>query len=471
MNYRYTPKTLVCLWLVSLWGCDNPSTPPPGDSPKSSDDVVTPDGGADESDADWETDLAVLDTVFADAVDDDAQSLFGPDKITEIRLTLAPDVWEQLLIDAQDEVYTSADLAIDGEDLGEVGLRFKGSYGSLYSCFVDDELVCSKLPMKIKFNEYDDTKRYKGLKRINLHAAERADQRFLSEYFSYKLFREMGIPTARSGFANVWVNDALLGVFSLVEQIDGRFADSRFVEGNGNLYKEVQLDSTDTELDEALRTNEEAPDHSAFKKFSKEMMGADDDALSATLAKWMNMTYLMRYMAVDDTIFNWDGITAFYCGEGWGCINHNFYLYQEETTARFWLIPWDMDATFSPYNWLGLSPWNDLSVNCDEQFSRETTDALVRPACGDPLLKAIAVHQAATDQYKQALQMLLDEVFDLDAFFDEVDLIGETLAPAVEADPDRSGSGWKNAVRNFKNEMNVAYFTLEDRLDLLTQSE
>jgi len=40
----------------------------------------------------------------------------------------------------------------------------------LLFCFEEDELICPKLPMKIKFSEYDIEKRYLGLRRINLGA-------------------------------------------------------------------------------------------------------------------------------------------------------------------------------------------------------------------------------------------------------------------------------------------------------------
>jgi spore coat protein H len=400
--------------------------------------------------------------IFNDEAADEAHDFFTPKKVSEIRLTLPADVWEQLIIDAEDEAYVPAEIVVDGEDIGEVGLRFKGSYGSLKSCFEEGELICDKLPMKIKFNKYDKEKRFKGLKRLNLHAG-RWEMSMMNEYFAYKLFREMEIPTSRCGFADVYVNDELLGIYSMVEQIDGRFTDSRFAGGDGNLYKEVQLDDTEDALDESLRTNEDVADHTVYRAYAEEMSAAGDETLTGVVSKWMNMEYLMRYMAVDDTIFNWDGITAFYCGESWGCANHNFYLYQEEERPRFWLIPWDMSAVFDEYNWLDLPPWNDLTVDCYTSLEKDSSDTDVRPACGDPLLRALALYQRESSLYAEALRYLLDEVFDVDAFNAEIDEISEVLAPHIEADPDRTVSRWRSSVRTLKLNLEWAFTTAEDR--------
>jgi spore coat protein H len=453
-DYLYISFVLA----MGLLGCDD------NDPNETKNDDTTPE--------ERDTSETLFKNVFEDKLDDEAASLFDPTGVVEIRLTLPPDVWEQLIIDARDEQYVSAEVDIDGTSQGEVGLRFKGAYGNLYPCFDEnDALICPKLSMKIKFNEYDDEKRFMGLKRINLHSP-RWDQSLMKEYFSYKLFREMGIPTSRVGYAYVHVNDEPIGLFTLVEQIDGRFTDSRFVEGDGNLYKEIQLEADEEAMNEGLRTNKDIADHTVYKDYAEEMTDAEDDELIDVLTKWMSPEYLMKYMAVDDTIFNWDGITAFYCGEGWGCINHNFYLYQEETAKRFWLIPWDMDATLDSYNWMPTSPWNDRSVDCDEWIESENVGSEgVRPACGDPFLRALSLYQESSDRYDSALKHLVEEVFDVDAYKKEVDKIAAALESYVEADPDRSLNGWSNAVRGIKQNIESAHYDAVLRLDDRHQRE
>jgi hypothetical protein len=60
----------------------------------------------------------------------------------------------------------------------------------------------------------------------------------MREMFAYKLFRDMGIYTCRTVFVKVYINNVYRGLFTAVENIDGRFTKSRWPEyGDGNMYK------------------------------------------------------------------------------------------------------------------------------------------------------------------------------------------------------------------------------------------
>ena len=174
MRWRWRIFSLGCVLIFTILGCGRlrPSDDE-GEIGISSDTGTGVEGE--------DTDQLLLDEVFKDPSEDEAAALFDPFRVAEIRLSLPPDEWEQLLINARDEIYVPADIEIDKETVGEVGLRFKGSYGTLYGCFEEDEFVCPKLSMKIKFSEYDVKKRYKGLKRLNLHAMHH-DHSLVMEY-------------------------------------------------------------------------------------------------------------------------------------------------------------------------------------------------------------------------------------------------------------------------------------------------
>jgi spore coat protein H len=86
----------------------------------------------------------------------------------------------------------------------------------------------------------------------------------------------------------------------------------------------------------------------------------DDD-----IAPHVDVEALLRYIAVDRALRNWDGITAFYSP----LTPHNFFWYHDDGDAdRFHLIPWDLDNTlwdFDPYmypeQWVTAPPLPDLS--------------------------------------------------------------------------------------------------------------
>ena len=79
--------------------------------------------------------------------------------------------------------------------------------------------------------------------------------------------------------------------------------------------------------------------------FSKELAAAQKSELPQIVAKWMDVDEIIRWAVVDRAIRNDDGPLHWYCFDG--CNNHNFYWYEEPTTGRLHLIPWDLDSAFA----------------------------------------------------------------------------------------------------------------------------
>jgi hypothetical protein len=363
---------------------------------------------------------------------DAADWVFDEGALRTYTLSLDPAVWENLLATATDEVYVLADLEVDGERLPQVGLRFKGSFGTLDACFDDTgALVCSKLSMKLKFDEADPTQRLYGLKRLNFHAM-RTDRSQMHERLGYRLFREMGILAPRSTHARIIVNGDDQGVFALVEDIDGRFTKSRFAAGDGNLYKEFWPDRDDPlSLTEHLETNEDAPDHSAMLAFYGALDGATGEALAPVVEQYTDVDQLLSYLAVDRAIRNWDGVTAFYCF-GESCDNHNYFLYQAEAEPRFTLIPWDLDNTFGASDGFDAVPSAfDIPEDCSARYEVFAGVAVQAPAC-DPLLEGLA--RSDRSRHTDARTRLLDGPFTLERMNAWLDAWQAQIEPAVSED-------------------------------------
>lgn len=367
-----------------------------------------------------------------DLSDGDAAWVFDEVAVREYQLSLEPEAWQALKASALSEQYFPAWLSVDGAPFGRVGLRFKGSRGTLGRCAdTRGNLRCEKLSMKIKFDEYDDSQRLSGLKRLNFNSML-SDSSHLHEQLAYRLFREMGVAAPRAAHARLNVNGESLGLFSLVEQIDGRFTDDRFEGGDGNLYKEQWIVTSDpAALDARLETNEEAPDHRAMIQFHDELAAAAPEARPDVLARYMDVDELMAYLAVDRAVTNWDGVTAFYC-PGRRCNNHNYYLYQHEHEQRFSLIPWDLDNTFrvvTPFQHVPTPL--EVPASCPARFPMFGAVGAMAPAC-DSVFAALA--QSDRARYRAQVERLLAGPFELgrlDAWLDER---LETLSPYVALD-------------------------------------
>jgi len=297
-----------------------------------------------------------------------------------------------------------------------------------------------------------------------------ADPSMMRDRLAYALFNDVGVYAPRAVHARLIVNGELLGVFALVEQIDGRFTRERFPDGGeGNLYKEIwPLYQQEQPYLNALKTNEDQmPDVSKMVRFAADVAGAGtDDEMAAVLDTWTDVDMLMRYMAVDRAIENWDGIVAWYCVGG-PCFNHNYYWYEDIGSDRIWLIPWDMDHTFtvpSPIvQAFGMPTWDEWPVGCDPILLFNGIHGRA-PAC-DPTVRSLST--ALWDRYVAATASLLDGPFQTDAMFERLDRWSAQIADAVAEDPNIDGfTQWEFAVGDMKAELIDARQGLVDKLGL-----
>jgi spore coat protein H len=342
----------------------------------------------------------------------DPATLFGATSVPTFDVTLPAASWEWLKVHAREETYVEADACYNGKGIGHVGLRFKGSYGSLYNCFdATGKNTCRKLPMKIKFDEYVDKQRFHGLKRLNFQSY-RYDDSYLKERLSFDLYRAMGIVVPRAAWANLRVNGEEQGLFGMVEQPDGPFAKARFpATPDNNMYKEVWPGrASEALMISRLETNTSTPDVSAYKTFSDALAAATSDGEArAILGQYMDLDYLARFMAVDDAVANYDGPITYYTGSDPSQAgNHNFFMYEEGPT-KFTLIPWDLESTLSLSAGYGNVPsWQQMTVDCSVTYPVwGGQNQVVAPGC-DRLFRALASDLTA---YKVAARALLDTHF------------------------------------------------------------
>lgn len=393
----------------------------------------------------------------------DAEELFDYPHVPTFDFYLPQPEWEALQRNARDEQYTMADACFEGRRIGSVGLRFKGSYGSLFECFDEhDEQTCARLSMKVKFSEYDDEQRFFGLKRLNFHAYHHDDSR-LKERLSFDLFRSMGIVAPRASWAVLRVNGQLQGLYGMVEQIDGRFTTDRFPDNpDANLYKELwptEIDETEATL--ALKTNDEEPDVSSFVAFAEAMDAASEEDLPAVLGDHMDLRYVARFLAVEDALASYDGVTYFWT-DGVESNNHNYYIY-EHVSDRFTLIPWDLEATF----WINpdhATPhWTELPEDCDLTY--EYWSGLAKaPACN----RVFRAMLSDLDEWREAGQELLDGPFSVKNMSAAIDRHAAFIGEAAHADPTPpTYTSFDNAVAGLK----IVVPDLRERLERLIAKE
>ncbi len=391
--------------------------------------------------------------ILPDAVS--AAPVFDESQIHTFELSLPPEAWDALNENAQDELYVPATLVYQGQTLADIGMRFKGSYGSLFFCFSGGVRVCDKLNLKLKFDEYVPGQRLFGLKRINLHAME-AEPSKMHDAIGYKLFRDHGVYAPRMAYARVVVNGESLGLYAAVEAIDGQFTRANFPEGGeGNLYKEVwPVHDTEAPYIAALETNEdENPSADKMVRFAQALQTAGDSGFRATMSAWTDLDMLVRYMAVARLIDHWDGIVGWYCGlDGMPCFNHNYYWYESSTEDKLWLVPWDVDHTFeepSPIRTqFGMPDWDQVDADCAPIPIFFGINGRA-PAC-DPLIGRMA--RFLWDDYQASSMELIEGAFSQERMEARIDELAALIEDEVAADElsTQSVEEWRAAVEQLK---------------------
>jgi hypothetical protein len=359
-----------------------------------------------------------------------AAELFAATKVPTFDFYLPKADWEALKVHARDEVFVPAQACYEGRAVGTIGLRFKGSYGSLYECFdAQGNMTCPRLSMKVKFDDVDTKQRFFGLKRLAFNAYMYDDSR-LKEKLAYDLFRASGIVTPRSAWAVLRVNGESLGMFGMVEVVDGRFTADRWPSNpDANLYKELwPTHAADAQVVAALETNTDAPDISGYHAFAQAMTAADDTTLLGTLGSYMDLDHLARFMAVEDAVVSYDGTTYFWTDRT-STNNHNYFVY-EQSPARFSLIPWDLESTF----WIdpnhAAPHWTVIPADCSLTYEYWGGLAYA-PAC-DRVFGAL---NRDLDRWRAAARTLLDGPFALDAMVAAIDKYAGVIGDAARADP------------------------------------
>jgi spore coat protein H len=388
---------------------------------------------------------------------------FADEQVLEVRLTLSAADWMELEEHGNLEEYVPAAVSLTGAGfddvvLDSVGLRHKGNW-TLHHCWDENGGVrdhadeCQKLSYKIKFDEYAPDARFDGLKRINLHAAS-GDATRLHEYLGYATFRDFGIDAPRTVPARVFINGELQGVFIAVEEIDGRYTRAHYPDGpNGNLYKEIWPSTATADQDflDALETNEDAGDVSDIKDFAAAIAGSGTANFVERMEPWVDLEQVLRYMAVDRAIKNWDGITAFYLPNS----PHNFFWYHDDGDAgRFHLIPWDLDNVFwefdpymHPEQWVTADPvpdWNMQPRDCNPRgVWDQTADTRITPPRCDPFLDLLA--ETSWQRFVEIGNQLLAGPLALNELNRKLTARRAQIAPLVEEDPTIDLAAWNAA--------------------------
>ena len=159
--------------------------------------------------------------------------LFDQGRVHTIEITM--DNWDDFIANASAEEYRECTIVIDGENLGQVGIRAKGNT-SLSSVAT---LGSTRYSFKVEFNHYVKGKKYHGLDKLSLNNLIQ-DATMMKDYLAYTLMAKMDVPASLCSYTQIIVNGETWGLYLAVEGVEDTFLERNGMT-KGELYKPDSL--------------------------------------------------------------------------------------------------------------------------------------------------------------------------------------------------------------------------------------
>lgn len=345
------------------------------------------------------------------------QPAFGPaflqEEVASISITIDPDsllaMYNSLGNSHEfpaDMVYT---FSTGFSAYSSVGVRFRGN----------TSLNAQKKSFKINLDKFVDQNFY-GLAELNL-IGNQNDPSILRAKLCWDFFREAGLPACRTSHVRVYVNGTYMGVYLNVEQIDNRFADVRFDDGTGNLWKclwgsDLTYQGTNPALytDDAydLVENEFLNNYSELARFIDVLNNTPLSLLPCELEKIFNVHDYLKIMAADILLGNWDNYIF---------NKNNFYLYHNEKTGKLEYIPYDLDNTLG-IDWVNVD-WTQRNLYTWTTSSNR------------PLFTRLLQIPAYRNEFSNNVNDLIASQFNATAFQTKATQIQNIIYTAAAEDP------------------------------------
>ena len=342
---------------------------------------------------------------------DPTAAFFAADHVVEVQLTVAPADWDKIRQEGGDPAVqmtgqcqkgplkvkystVTAQLAIDGHQIAQIGLRKKGFLGSA---------SVSKPSLKLKLDHVDAKARHLGLDRITLNN-NKQDPSHLHTCLALQLFAKAGVPTPRCNFAHLTVNGKDLGVYTNIESVDEAMLQRTFGDASGNLYEGQMSDFRPgwTETYD-LKTNSTKPDRSDLQVLTQALAASDGELLKQ-LAPILDIDAFVNYWTMEAVLAAWDSYSS---------TQNNHYAYHNPKDGKFHLVPWGPDMTFG----------SDDPMRLERPQSLSAWGAISNRLYQLPEIR---------DKYRAKLLKNVDELMDPATVIAEIDRMEKLIAPFAD---------------------------------------
>lgn len=267
-----------------------------------------------------------------------ADTLFDPDRLIQVEVTMAPEDWQSLRIShrltgenfaqivEKPYEYYPANVKIDGQDIGLVGIRKKGFFGSAIS---------TRPSLKLKMNYREAGRKFAGQDRLTFNNNNQDPTRAQS-FLVYQFMNDAGVNSPRSNLARIVVNGEDLGIYTHVESVRKPFVKRVFGTSKGDLWEGFAGDFTESEYGRIVHKWGKDDDSETLQQLYDLLQSPDPIPLES-VEQLLDLDAFITLWASEVLIGHWDGYAS---------NRNNFYIFRPKETGRFYFTPWGPDSAF-----------------------------------------------------------------------------------------------------------------------------
>lgn len=408
--------------------------------------------------------------------------LFSDSEVFTVKVSMEDSDWQTLLNEGQEENWYPADFEFNGAVMEGVAIRTKGQSSlSAVSRLSSSDKSYGRYGFKIDFNKYKDQK-FMGMKLLAFNNGY-ADPTMMRDSVAYRLMKEVDMPAPELSYVDLWVGGKHLGVYQMIEPIDGEFVEKYFPgdkenDYKGDLYKaeignslEWKQGDTLSDYDNLeLKTNDDTvgtPEESlALMAFLESINSGSDE--------YIDTDTMLRYIAASILTSNLDGY--------FGSTTQNYYLYEHRSVQGFTMLPWDYNLAFGAINFGGGGGFGGGgSTNSCDSTEHLIDNPTTGPIEERPILARVLEQADLRVTYHEHLEKLLENIFnpqDMGAFLKKQ---RDLIDPYVKNDPTSfysyddwkvslteevsSGSSFFGAAQGLMTFINARYENVRKQLD------
>jgi len=331
--------------------------------------------------------------------------------VNTIQLFFTQSNWDQIL----DQLYAAGEgrlvgtAIINGVTYDSVGVRYKGN--SSYNA------NRNKNPFNIKLDHIIEDQLIDGKYGTLKLANGFSDPSFIRETLSYEIARKY-MPACKANYANVWVNNVLIGVYTSVEDVDSNFMREHFYTSGKPRFKcdtntmspvtvwgYLGADSTAYQTYYALESDY---GWSTLINFTYTLQNN-----YTNIAQVMNVDQNLWMCAFDNLLVNLDSpINVF----------HNFYLFADADN-RINPLLWDLNMSFGGFQGGSVTSMQNL-----DPLRNVNSNTFL-------LLKNVLVNPRYKKMYLAHIRTMIEENFSNNWYATRAAELQSICGPSVQNDP------------------------------------